>query len=93
MKSATIPSVRVEPELRAEVEALLADGETLSEFVESSVRQTVAQRRNQAEFVARGRRSLDNARQTGRYVDADVVLKKLEQRLAAANSARRAPSR
>jgi Arc/MetJ-type ribon-helix-helix transcriptional regulator len=93
MKSATIPSVRVEPELRAEVEALLGAGETLSEFVEASVRQTVAQRRNQAEFVARALRSLDKARRTGVYVDADVVLKKLEQRLAAAKSARRAPSR
>ncbi len=93
MKSATIPSVRVEPELRAEVEALLAEGETLSEFVESSVRQTVNQRRNQAEFLARGLRSLDNAKRTGMYVDADVVLQKLEQRLAAAKSARRVPKR
>ena len=38
MKTATIPSVRVEPDFRAEVEAVLADGETLSEFVEASVR-------------------------------------------------------
>jgi hypothetical protein len=93
MKSATIPAVRVEPELRAEVEALLADGETLSEFVETSVRQTVSQRRNQAEFMARALRSLDNAKRTGVYVDADVVLNKLEQRLAAAKSAPRAPKR
>jgi hypothetical protein len=35
MKSAVIPQVRVEPELRAELEAVLKDGETLSEFVES----------------------------------------------------------
>jgi len=33
MKAATVPSVRVWPECRAEVEAVLADGETLSEFV------------------------------------------------------------
>ena len=36
MKTATIPSVRVEPDFRAEVEAVLADGETLSEFVEEN---------------------------------------------------------
>jgi hypothetical protein len=35
MKTANIPSVRVEPDFRAEVEAVLADGETLSEFVDA----------------------------------------------------------
>jgi hypothetical protein len=38
VKAAIIPSVRVEPELRAEVESLLGDGETISEFVEASIR-------------------------------------------------------
>lgn len=37
MKTATIPSVRVEPEFRAEVEAVLGEGETLSEFVDADV--------------------------------------------------------
>lgn len=37
MKSAGIPQVRVEPELRAELESLLKQGETLSEFVETRV--------------------------------------------------------
>ena len=74
MKTATIPSVRVEPDFRAEVEAVLADGETLSEFVEASVRASVERRRIQAEFIARGLRSRDEARRTGEYVDADVVL-------------------
>ncbi len=83
MKTATIPSVRVEPELRAEVESLLSEGETLSEFVEASVRATVLRRRNQAEFIARGLRSLDDARRTGDYVDADAVVQKLQRRLDA----------
>ena len=93
MKSATIPSVRVDPELRAEVEALLGEGETLSEFVESSVRQTVVQRRNQAEFLARGLRSLEGAKRSGEYVDADVVVGKLELKLVAAKRRTRAPTR
>ena len=83
MKTATIPSVRVEPEFRAEVEAVLADGETLSEFVEASVRAGVERRRVQAEFVARGLRSRDEARRTGDYVDADVVLEGLQRKLDA----------
>ena len=86
MKSATIPSVRVEPEFRAEVESLLGEGETLSEFVEASVRARVQRRRDQAEFVARGLRSRDEARRTGEYVDADAVVEQLQRRLDAARS-------
>ena len=84
MKTASLPSIRVEPELRAEVEALLGKGETLSEFFEASVRNTLRQRREQAEFVARGIRSIENAMRSGDYVDADVVIAKLERKLAAA---------
>ena len=84
MKTATIPSVRVEPDFRAEVEAVLADGETLSEFVEASVRAGVERRRVQTEFIARGLRSRDEARRTGEYVDADVVLNGLQRKLDAA---------
>jgi hypothetical protein len=93
MKSATIPSVRVEPELRAEVESLLSEGETVSEFVEASVRATVLRRRNQAEFMARGLRSLEVARQTGDYVEADVVLGSLQRKLDAARSRKPAKRR
>ena len=50
MKSAVIPQVRVEPELRAELEAVLHQGETLSEFVEASVRKAVEFRRVQTRF-------------------------------------------
>lgn len=93
MKTATIPSVRVEPELRSEIESLLVEGETLSEFVESSVRATVLRRRHQSEFMARGLRSLDEARQTGDYVDADAVLQKLQRKLEAARQRKPATPR
>jgi hypothetical protein len=93
MKTSTIPSVRVEPELRAEVESLLADGETVSEFVEASVRAAVVKRRNQAEFVARGMRSLDDARRTGHYVEADAVVLALQRKLDAARKRKSAPRR
>lgn len=86
MKTATIPSVRVDPEFRAEVEALLGEGETLSEFVEASVRATVQRRRVQAEFIARGLRSRDEAQRTGDYVDADVVIEQLQRKLDAART-------
>ena len=88
VKTATIPSIRVKPELRAEIEALLSDDESLSEFVETSVRESVRRRRNQAEFMARGIASLENAKLTDNYVDADVVINKLERKLSIASATR-----
>ena len=93
MKSAAIPAVRVEPELRAEVESLLSEGETVSEFVEASVRASVLRRRNQAEFIARGLRSLDDACRTGDYVEANVVVEKLQRKLDAARTRKPATPR
>ena len=62
MKTAAIPAVRVPPELRQAAEELLADGETLSGFVEDAVRRNVEYRQAQAAFVARGLASRDAAR-------------------------------
>lgn len=84
MKTATIPSVRVEADFRAEVEAALREGETLSEFVEASVRAGVERRRLQEEFIARGLRARDAARRNDEYVDADVVVAGLQRKLGEA---------
>jgi hypothetical protein len=86
MKTATIPPVRVEPEFRAEVESVLAEGESLSEFVEASVRASVERRRAQAEFIARGLRSRDAARRGHDWVAADDVVNGLQRRLNAAHA-------
>ncbi|MFZ4537664.1 YlcI/YnfO family protein [Propionivibrio sp.] len=53
MKTATIPSLGVAPELRQAAESVLQDGETLSSFVESSLRTNIKRRRFQQEFIAR----------------------------------------
>ena len=84
MKTATLPSIRVEPEFRLAVQSLLGETETMTEFVENSVREAVTRRSNQAAFLARGIKSLETAAQNGSYVDADVVLDKLRQRLETA---------
>lgn len=86
MKTATLPSIRVEPEFRSTVESLLRDAETLTEFVENAVRETVARRRNQAEFLLRGIQSLETAKGKDDYVDADIVLDKLRRRVATAKT-------
>ena len=66
--------------------SVLTEGETLAEFVETAVRSAVDRRRVQAEFIARGLRSREEARQTGEYVEAEVVLDELQRKLAAARA-------
>ena len=88
MKTATFPSVRVNPELRQAAEQILQEGESLSGFVEQSIRESIERRQFQREFIARGLRARDDARQTGRYVSADAVLGRLEDMLEAAKASR-----
>jgi Arc/MetJ-type ribon-helix-helix transcriptional regulator len=86
MKSATLPSIRVEPEFRTAVESLLHEGESLSQFVENAVRDTLVQRQHQSEFLARGIQSLEATRQSNDYVEADDMLAQLRDRLTKARS-------
>ena len=86
MKSANLPSLRVDPELREAAESVLQEGETLSGFIEASVRETIQRRRTRAEFIARGLASRDEARGTGGYVEADQVHAQLADRLAQARA-------
>ena len=83
MKSAVIPQVRVEPELRAELEAVLHENESLSEFVETAVRNAVAFRRVQTSFHERGQAAWEHYQATGESVSADEVLGKLQAKLDA----------
>jgi hypothetical protein len=84
VKSATFPSLRVDPALRQAAEEVLLEGESLSSFVEQSVRVNIDRRKAQDEFVARGLASRDKAKRSGVYVSSGAVLKNLESRLAKA---------
>lgn len=77
MKTASLPSLRVDPELREAAENVLHEGETLSAFLESALRAQIEQRRMQEQFLARGLASRDRARETGRYIPAETVLAEL----------------
>ena len=81
MKSALIPQVRVDPELRAELEAVLQQGETLSEFVLASVRSAMETRRVQQRFHERGQDSWEHYQRTGEAVPAQEVLSNLQAKL------------
>ena len=84
MKTASLPSLRVDPALREAAEAVLQEGETLSSFVERSVRAQIQLRQQQEAFIARGLASRERARASGRYVEAADVMTGLEARLESA---------
>ena len=86
MRTATIPSLRVEPELRHAAESVLHNGESLSSFVVQSLRANIKRRRLQQEFIARGLASRDAARQTCEYFEAEEVLRELDDMLSHAES-------
>jgi predicted transcriptional regulator len=83
MKTALIPQVRVEPELRAELEAVLQENESLSEFVEEAVRRAVERRRVETAFHSRGEKAWKAYQRTGHAVPAEEVLAKLQAKLQA----------
>lgn len=89
MKTATLPPLRVAPELRRAAEAVLREGESLSSFMEQSLRDEVNRRRMQAEFIARGLAAREEAKRTGVYYTVDEVMGSLRQMLDEAKAKKR----
>ena len=81
MKTATIPALRVEPELREAAQSVLANGETLSSFVEESLRANIERRLHWQAFIARGLASRDEAKISQEYYSAESVLAELGEML------------
>lgn len=89
MKSATLPPLRVAPELRTAAESVLHEGESLSSLMEQSLRDEVKRRRMQAEFIARGLAARDDAKRTGVYYTVDDVMGSLRNVLNEAKAKKR----
>jgi excinuclease UvrABC helicase subunit UvrB len=83
MKTATLPSLRVQPELREAAESVLREGETLTSLMETAMRETIHKRRTQDEFNARAQRASEEAKRTGVYYSAKEVHDELQRRLDA----------
>ena len=83
MKSAVIPQIRIEPELRAELESILSQGETLTDFAEATVRNAIAFRRVQTAFHARAQAASEEYHRTGVSVPIGIVLERLQSKLDA----------
>jgi hypothetical protein len=81
MKTAILLRVRVDHQLRADLEAVLREGETLSDFLETTVRHAVDYRRMQAEFAARAEGAWTRFQQTVDGVPAEEVVVRMRERL------------
>ncbi len=75
MKTALLPATRVAPALRKRVEALLAEGETVSSFIEAAVTQHADARAAQRDFVQRGLA----AEADGQWVSAERVYRTVKK--------------
>jgi hypothetical protein len=84
MKSSTLPAVRVEPALRSDAEAVLDEGESLSDFVAACVRDGVTWRRTQDAFLARARDAVDRAERENSGITPQEMLRRMDARLDAA---------
>lgn len=86
MKTASLPSLRVSPELRSAAEDVLQPGESLSSFIEQSLRLHIERRQSQQAFIQRGLASREQARASGEYFSAESVLQELDDMLAEAEA-------
>ncbi len=84
MKSALLPATRVAPALRRRVESLLAEGETVSSFIEAAVARHAEWRAAQQSFVERGLA----AEARGDWVSPEQVFKAVRKTVAAARKKR-----
>jgi hypothetical protein len=79
MKTATLPPLRVSPELKKRIEGVLEEGETLSSFMLEAVTQKAQVRREQRAFL---RKAMERSRQTersGSFIPAEKVFDRLEE--------------
>ena len=84
MKTSTLPAVRVEPALRRDAEAVLDEGESLSDFVAACVRDGVTLRLTQDAFLARARDAVERSEREDNGMSPQEVLRRMDARLDAA---------
>jgi predicted transcriptional regulator len=91
VKTANLPALRVSPALREAAESVLRPEETLSRLMETALQSCIAQRQADEDFIARGLRSADAARQSGVYVTSQAVMQDLRDKLSQAQQPSRKP--
>ena len=89
-RSATLPPIRVAPETKASLEAVLREGESLTQFIENAVRREAEFRTEQNAAIARAKRALRSADKGVGLMTADDFLVGMRQRATAAQQRIRA---
>ncbi len=79
-RSATLPPIRVEPQTKASLEAVLREGESLTQFIENAVCREAQFRIEQNAAVARAKKALRNADKGAGLMTAEDFLAGMEQR-------------
>ena len=83
-RSATLPPIRVAPETKASLEAVLRKGESLTQFIENAVCREAEFRVEQNAAAARAKKALRSADKGVGRMTADDFLAGMEQRAKAA---------
>lgn len=78
MKTATLPALRVSPKLKFEAESVLLEGETISSFIEASIKANISHRLSQQAFIERGMQARTSAKTTQVYFSSEDVVSDLD---------------
>ncbi len=77
MRTATLPAVRVSPDTRALIESVLKEGESLSTFIEETVKTHAAWRKEDEAFHARAASASKRLAEGGKFFTADESIARL----------------
>ena len=83
-RSATLPPIRVAPETKASLEAVLREGESLTQFIENAVRREAEFRAEQNAAAARAKKALRSAERGAGLLTREDLLAGMKQRAGAA---------
>jgi Asp-tRNA(Asn)/Glu-tRNA(Gln) amidotransferase C subunit len=82
MRTATLPAVRVSPDTRSLIESVLREDETLSMFIEQTLKQQALRRKEDHAFYAALRRSALVKAGKMKTITAEESIRRLREQLA-----------
>jgi hypothetical protein len=82
MRTATLPAVRVSPDTRSLIESVLRKDETLSTFIEQTLKQQALRRKEDDAFYARAMAASKRVDAGGKTYTLDEVVASLRERSA-----------
>ncbi len=83
-RSATLPPIRIAPETKASLEAVLREGESLTQFIENAVCKEATFRAEQNAAVVRAKKALRQADKGTGLLSMEDLMAGMEQRAKAA---------